>query len=202
MWLSYPVAPVETSRRPRRLLRSEMECLMTAQQAPSVVTPDDTEQREQRVRPDPPFRAEIFADYAGLDVDEPETIAVGMALHYTSGVGWGPVYCVMRRTAGMDSLGAVAAAGVRMSVILDGSMTDALGLSPPKRGARAPGLATASHGLSPRRWHRPLSISALTRSRPSKSFPRFRENGGCAGPVQADVPKPENSGTLIETAIG
>ncbi|EAS49960.1 hypothetical protein SI859A1_01313 [Aurantimonas manganoxydans SI85-9A1] len=73
---------------------------------------------------------------------------------------------------------------------------------PAGKGARAPGLATASHGLSPRRWHRPLSISALTRSRPSKSFPRFRENGGCAGPVQTDVPKPENSGTLIETAIG
>jgi len=95
---------------------------MNAQQAPWAVTPDDTEQREQRVRSDPPFRvgAEIFADYAGLDVDEPETIAAGMALHYTSGVGWGPVYCVMRRTTGMDSLGAVAAAGVRMPVILDG----------------------------------------------------------------------------------
>jgi len=32
--------------------------------------------------------------------------------------------------------------------------------------------------------------------------PEIPENGGCAGPVQADVPKPENSGTLIETAIG
>ena len=106
----------------------------SAQHAPWAVSPDDTEQREQRVRPDPPFRAEIFADYAGLDVDEPETIAAGMALHYTSSVGRGPVYCVMRRTAGMDSLGAVAAGGVRMSVILQGSMTDALGLSPPERG--------------------------------------------------------------------
>ena len=92
-----------------------------AQRALWAATPEETRQREQRVRPGPPFRlaAEKSADLAGLDLDEKATMAAGMTFHYASGVGWGPVYCVMRRAAGMDSLGAGIAAGTSMSIILD-----------------------------------------------------------------------------------
>lgn len=106
-----------------------------AQQALWAATPEETRQREQRVRPGPPFRvaAEKSADLADVDLGERETMAAGMAFHYASGIGWGPVYCVMRRAAGMGSLGAGVAAGMSMSVILDELVTPALGFSAPNR---------------------------------------------------------------------
>lgn len=104
-----------------------------AQQALWAATPEKTRQQEQRVRPGPPFRvaAEKTADLAGFDLDEREMQAAGMVFHYASGVGWGPVYCLMRRAAGMGSLGAGVAAGMSMSVILDELVTPALGFSAP-----------------------------------------------------------------------
>lgn len=49
----------------------------------------------------------------------------GMVFHYVFGVGWGPVYCLMRHTAGMGSLGAGVAAGMSMSINLDELVTPA-----------------------------------------------------------------------------
>jgi uncharacterized membrane protein YagU involved in acid resistance len=106
-----------------------------AQQALWAATPEETRRKEQRVRLGPPFRvaAEKSADLAGLHLDEKETMAAGMAFHYASGIGWGPVYCVMRRAAGMNSLGAGIAAGMSMSILLDELVTPALGFSAPNR---------------------------------------------------------------------
>lgn len=106
-----------------------------AQQALWAAAPEKTRQREQRVRPGPPYRiaAQKTADLAGVDLGKQGTMAAGMAFHYASGIGWGPVYCLMRRAAGMDSLGAGVAAGMSMSVILDELVTPALGFSAPNR---------------------------------------------------------------------
>ena len=58
---------------------------------------------------------------------------MGMALHYGSGITWGTIYCLMRRAAGMESLGAGIAAGTSMAVLLDELVTPALGFSAPDR---------------------------------------------------------------------
>lgn len=106
-----------------------------AQQGLWALTPEATREEEQRVRPGPPFRvaAEKTAKLAGVDLDEQQTDRAGMAFHYASGMIWGPVYCVMRRASGMNSLGAGAAAGMSMSLLLDEFVTPALGFSAPNR---------------------------------------------------------------------
>jgi len=106
-----------------------------AQQALWPATPENIRQQEKRVRPGPPFRvaAEKTADLAGLDLDEADIRTAGTAFHYASGVAWGPVYCVMRRAAGMESVGAGVATGASMSVILDELVTPAFGFSAPNR---------------------------------------------------------------------
>lgn len=104
-----------------------------AQQALWAATPEKTRKRERRVRPGPPFRvaAEKSSKLAGLDLDEQETKVVGKTFHYASGIGWGPVYCLLRRSFGMKPLGAGMATGMSMSLILDEFLTPALGFSAP-----------------------------------------------------------------------
>jgi uncharacterized membrane protein YagU involved in acid resistance len=110
------------------------------------LTPEDVRRREQAVRPGPPYRvaAEKIAALAPADVDDMQLDRAGMALHYGSGVLWGTVYCLMRRAAGMESLGAGIAAGTSMSMLLDELVTPALGFSAPNRAYPA---ATHVRGL-------------------------------------------------------
>ncbi|MFW8596387.1 DUF1440 domain-containing protein [Cribrihabitans neustonicus] len=99
------------------------------------VTPEHIQRQENCVRPGPPLRvaAEKTTELLGFELDEDSTRVAGMALHYASGVGWGQVNCVMRRAAGMNSLGAGVAAGASMSLLLDEIVTPALGFSAPNR---------------------------------------------------------------------
>lgn len=53
-------------------------------------------------------------------------------------------YCLMRRAAGMDSLGAGIATGTSMSIILDEFITPALGFSAPNRAYPTPRICAAS----------------------------------------------------------
>jgi uncharacterized membrane protein YagU involved in acid resistance len=105
------------------------------QEALWAVTPESIKKEEEHVRPGPPFRvaAEKTAALAELDLDEEQIDRAGLAFHYASGVAWGTVYCMMRRAAGMDSLGAGIATGTSMSIILDELITPALGFSAPNR---------------------------------------------------------------------
>lgn len=116
------------------------------QQALWSVTPEEVQQREQAVRPGPPYRiaAEKIAALTPADLDDEQLARAGMGLHYGSGVLWGTVYCVMRRAAGMESLGAGIAAGTSMSLLLDELVTPALGFSAPNRAYPA---ATHVRGL-------------------------------------------------------
>ena len=104
-----------------------------AQKALWAATPEKTRQREQRVRPGPPYRvaAEKSASLANLELDKQDTKRLGKAFHYASGIGWGPVYCLLRRSFGIKPLGAGVATGMSMSLILDEFLTPALGFSAP-----------------------------------------------------------------------
>jgi uncharacterized membrane protein YagU involved in acid resistance len=103
------------------------------QQALWSLTPEDIRRQERAVRPGPPYRvaAEKIADLTPAEPSDEQLDRAGMALHYGSGVLWGTVYCLMRRAAGMESLGAGIAAGTSMSVLLDELVTPALGFSAP-----------------------------------------------------------------------
>lgn len=103
------------------------------QQAMWKVTPEAVRQQEERVRPGPPYRvaAQKTARAAGIELDSDQLDRAGMVFHYASGIAWGPVYCLMRRAAGMDSLGAGIATGTSMSIILDELITPAFGFSAP-----------------------------------------------------------------------
>jgi uncharacterized membrane protein YagU involved in acid resistance len=68
-----------------------------------------------------------------LKVESKRLGQMGMALHYGSGITWGTIYCLMRRAAGMESLGAGIAAATSMAVLLDELVTPALGFSAPDR---------------------------------------------------------------------
>ena len=105
------------------------------QQALWALTPEDIKEQEQRVRPGPPFRvaAEKTAALAMVELDPEQLDRAGLVFHYGSGVAWGTVYCLMRRAAGMDWLGAGIATGTSMSIILDEFITPALGFSAPNR---------------------------------------------------------------------
>tara|TARA_R110002073_G_scaffold139085_4_gene289007 strand:+ start:2009 stop:2530 length:522 start_codon:yes stop_codon:yes gene_type:complete len=106
-----------------------------AQQALWKVTPGPVRQLENQLRPGPPFRvaAEKTSKLAGFDLDDKKLQAAGMAFHYASDIGWGPVYCLMRRSAGMETLGAGVATGLSMSIILDEVVTPAFGFSAPNK---------------------------------------------------------------------
>lgn len=105
------------------------------QQALWSVTPEEIKAEEERVRPGPPYRvaAQKTAALVGAELDREQLDQAGMAFHYAAGVAWGTVYCVMRRAAGMESVGAGIAAGTSMSIILDELVTPALGFSAPDR---------------------------------------------------------------------
>lgn len=105
------------------------------QQALWSLTPEKIKQREERVRPGPPYRvaAEKTAHLVNVELERDQLDRLGAAFHYGSGITWGAVYCLMRRAAGMESLGAGLAAGTSMSIILDELVTPAFGFSAPDR---------------------------------------------------------------------
>ncbi len=106
-----------------------------AQQALYRLTPEDVREREDRVRPGPPPRlaAERISGWLGLHLSQKQTKAAAMALHYGLGMGWGPLYGLLRRHSGMRPFGAGMMTGAAMSLIVDEGVTPALGASAPSR---------------------------------------------------------------------
>ena len=65
-------------------------------------------------------------------VPTPETKeAVGVTIHFATGMVWGPTYGLLRRYASWHPLAAEAASGTAMSLILDEALVPQLGLSAP-----------------------------------------------------------------------
>jgi uncharacterized membrane protein YagU involved in acid resistance len=55
----------------------------------------------------------------------------GMAFHYLAGLSWTPVYLLLRRTLRWHPVAAGLATGASMSLILDDTITPAIGASAP-----------------------------------------------------------------------
>jgi uncharacterized membrane protein YagU involved in acid resistance len=55
------------------------------------------------------------------------------AVHYTTGLLWGPLYGCLRRFSGMKPLGAAFVTGASMSLLIDETLTPALGFAAPSR---------------------------------------------------------------------
>lgn len=96
-------------------------------------SPED-QQREQEVRPGPPFvlaADNLARRVLGIELDDEAKQKVGMAFHYLAGLSWAPVYQLLRRRTGLGSVAAGLATGASMSLILDETITPAIGASAP-----------------------------------------------------------------------
>src|SRR5713101_2598586 len=90
-------------------------------------------QREDQVRPGPPFQiaAEKIAKLLGLQLSEKQLEKAGMLFHYGLGMSWGAVYTLLRRTTRINPPAAGLLTGATLSLILDEGLTPALGFSAP-----------------------------------------------------------------------
>lgn len=90
--------------------------------------------REEDVRPGPPFRLaaeNLSARVLGLELDEGQASKAGMAFHYLAGLSWTPVYLLLRRRLGWGPLASGLGTGASMSLLLDETITPAIGASAP-----------------------------------------------------------------------
>lgn len=98
--------------------------------------PDAARRQEDEARPGPPYTiaAKKTTEIVGLDLSERQVRTLGkVGFHYGLGIGWAPVYLLLRRKAGMTPLGAGLATGAAMSLLVDEGMTPLLGFSAPNQ---------------------------------------------------------------------
>ncbi|WP_244413116.1 hypothetical protein [Methylobacterium radiotolerans] len=98
------------------------------------ITPERVDRHEKRVRPG--ASSSLVAAQklcAAMDVDPtPHRHKIsGKAIHLATGMGWGPVYGLLRRYAGLRPFTAALTCGTAMSLILDEYLVPTLGLSAP-----------------------------------------------------------------------
>ena len=106
-----------------------------AQQALSEPMPESVKEQEERLRPEPSSRAAArkIGEGLGYRLDGPQLELATMAVHYGTGLAWGPVYTLLRRHGGMQPLAAGFITGAAMSLIMDEVLVPLLGCSPPNR---------------------------------------------------------------------
>jgi uncharacterized membrane protein YagU involved in acid resistance len=95
---------------------------------------EEDREREEAVRPGPPpqLAAEQLASRVlGIDLDEDQAMKAGMVFHQLTGLSWTPVYLLLRRTLGWRPVAAGLATGASMSLIVDETLTPAIGASAP-----------------------------------------------------------------------
>lgn len=107
-----------------------------AQMPLSWLTPSGVERQEKRVRPG--ASSSLVAGQKAAKVlnqfqSSRQASSLGKVIHYGVGTAWGPVYGLLRRYGGLGTTSAGIASGISMSVILDGSLVPALGLSAANR---------------------------------------------------------------------
>ena len=101
-----------------------------------ALEPEEDRQREQEVRPGPPFMLaadNVASRVLGIDLDDQQREKVGMAFHYAAGLTWAPVYQLLRRRTRMGPVSAGLVTGASQSLILDETITPAIGASAPNR---------------------------------------------------------------------
>lgn len=97
---------------------------------------DEDRQKEDEVRPGPPFviAARKTTDALGIELSEEKIQALATyGFHYGLGIGWGPTYTFLRRWTDLDPISAGLLSGALMSLLIDEGMTPLLGFSAPNR---------------------------------------------------------------------
>lgn len=104
------------------------------------MTPVSVRRHEERVRPGATSSL-VAAQGLARVLDAPPCAArdevCGQAIHFGVGMGWGPVYGLLRRYAGLRPTRAALTTGAAMALILDETLVPALGLSAPTHHYRA-----------------------------------------------------------------
>lgn len=98
------------------------------------VTPDHVDRQEKKVRPDASSSlaaSKKLTETLDLSPSQREQELLGQAIHFVTGIGWGPVYGLLRRYVGLKPISAALVTGGSMSLILDEALVPALGLSAP-----------------------------------------------------------------------
>jgi hypothetical protein len=96
--------------------------------------PEEDRRREEAVRPGPPPRRaaeSLSSRVLGIELDDEQAMKAGMAFHYLAGLSWTPVYLLLRRRLGWHPVAAGLATGASMSLVLDETITPAIGASAP-----------------------------------------------------------------------
>ena len=107
-----------------------------AQRPLKWATPESVDQHEKKVRPGASsslVAAQKLAHTLDVSPSEREEKAWGTVIHFATGIGWGPVYGLLRRYGGLRPVSAALASGVGMSLVLDEGLVPALGLSAPNQ---------------------------------------------------------------------
>lgn len=97
-----------------------------------ALEPEADRQREQDVRPGPPFRLaaeNLSARVVGVEFDQDRATKAGMAFHYLAGWSWTPVYLLLRRRLRWGPVASGLGTGASMSLLLDETITPAIGAS-------------------------------------------------------------------------
>jgi uncharacterized membrane protein YagU involved in acid resistance len=97
------------------------------------LTPESTRKEEQEIRPGPPpkMAAKQTAKWLDLDLDKKQMKMLSQGMHYGLGLGWAPLYGLLRRYSRMSPLGAGIITGMSMSIIVDEALNPALGFTAP-----------------------------------------------------------------------
>jgi uncharacterized membrane protein YagU involved in acid resistance len=75
--------------------------------------------------------ARMVLDSLGQTPRQETLRATKTIIHYGLGVGWGPLYCLLRRRSTLSPLAAGAAAGAALSLVIDELANGVLGITPP-----------------------------------------------------------------------
>ena len=98
--------------------------------------PEEVRRQEDEARPGDPFivAARKTTQALGLELSEEQVQNVGMyVFHYGLGLGWGPMYTVLRRWTDLGPIQAGLLTGAVQSLLVDEGLTPLLGFSAPNR---------------------------------------------------------------------
>lgn len=96
-------------------------------------------EREEAVRPGPPFQvaAAKALRLVGVEPEERTIERLGLAFHYGLAIGWAPTYALLRRRTSLGPLNAGLVSGAAMWLVADEGMTPASASVPPTAPTRS-----------------------------------------------------------------
>lgn len=97
--------------------------------------PDEVRKKEDAVRPGPPYQiaARKTAALFGKNLNDEQLKEAGLAFHYGLGLGWAPLYTILKHSTGLSPFVNGLITGATLSLIVDEGLTPALGFSAPNR---------------------------------------------------------------------